>query len=144
MEAPSYEDVCSGSTGHAEAVLVEYDPSIVLFDDLLTVFFATHDPTTPDRQGNDVGSQYRSAIFYATEAQRLASLEFVGALDASMPEGSPVVTEIAPLERFFPAEDGHRDYFARHPEQAYCQVVIEPKVQKLQTKFEDLLKDSKQ
>jgi len=132
---PSYEAVCSGSTGHAEVVQVEYDPETVSYEALLEVFFALHDPTTKDRQGPDVGSQYRSAVFYHDETQREtveATIErLAGAYD------DPIVTEIEPLETFYPAEAYHQDYYANNPERAYCQVQIEPKMQKVRETFAD-------
>ena len=137
---PSYEQVCTGKTGHAEVIRIEYDPSMIAFKDLLTVFFATHDPTTLNRQGNDVGTQYRSAVFYTNEAQKNDALKYIKEIEASDPGGRPVVTEVVPFEAFYEAEDYHKDYFARNPDQPYCQVIIEPKVEKLQEKFANLLK----
>ncbi len=139
-ENPTYEQVSTGATGHAEVIKIDYDPSLVKLDDLFTVFFATHDPTTLNRQGADVGTQYRSAIFYSTPEQKEAAEKFIASLTASSTEGGPIVTEVAPLEKFWPAESYHKDYFAVHPEQAYCQVVINPKVAKVQEKFAELLK----
>jgi peptide-methionine (S)-S-oxide reductase len=140
---PTYEAVCTGATGHAEAIRIEFDPAQISFNDLLTVFFATHDPTTLNRQGNDVGTQYRSAVFYTSDAQRDAALAFVAKLNASDPGGKPVVTEVTPLslDKFYPAEDYHRNYFANNPNQPYCQLIIEPKVEKLQKQFAELLKE---
>lgn len=139
---PTYEQVCTGNTGHAEAILIDFDPSRISFNDLLTVFFATHDPTTLNRQGADVGTQYRSAIFYTNEAQRDAATAFIKKLHDSDPGGKPVVTEVTPLSlnAFYPAEEYHRDYFKNNPNQPYCQLIIEPKVEKLQVQFADLLK----
>lgn len=142
VKNPTYEAVCTGTTGHAEATRIEYDPSQIAFKDLLTVFFATHDPTTLNRQGNDVGTQYRSAVFYTSEQQRSEAEKFIKDLEASDPGGKKVVTEITPFTEFYDAEDYHRNYFKNHPEQAYCQLIIEPKVEKLQQKFTDLLKTS--
>ncbi|HEY5220651.1 MAG TPA: peptide-methionine (S)-S-oxide reductase MsrA [Candidatus Paceibacterota bacterium] len=136
---PTYEAVCTGETGHAEATRIIYDPSKIKYHDLLTVFFATHDPTTLNRQGNDVGTQYRSAIFYDTPAQKVAAEKFIAELNASDPNGKPIVTEVVPLDRFYEAEDYHRQYFKNHPEKGYCQLIIEPKVVKLQKQFADLL-----
>ena len=136
---PTYEQVCTGETGHAEVLRVEYDPSAVSFDDLLTVFFATHDPTTLNRQGNDVGTQYRSAVFYTTPAQRAATEAFVAKLNE---EGKKVVTEIAPLPAFYPAEAYHHHYFQNNPDKAYCRLVINPKMDKLRERFHALLKDA--
>ena len=139
---PTYEQVSTGKTGHAEATRIEFDPSQISFHDLLTVFFATHDPTTLNRQGADVGTQYRSAVFYTNDAQRDAAQAFIKQLDESDPKGRPVVTEVTPLsdDKFYQAESYHKDYFEKNRNQAYCQLVIEPKVEKLQQKFADLLK----
>ena len=137
---PTYEHVCAGTTGHAEATRVEFDPADISYRDLLTVFFATHDPTTLNRQGNDVGTQYRSAVFYATPEQKAEAERFIAELAASDPGGRPIVTEIAPLGEFYPAEDYHRQYFKTHPDAGYCRLIIEPKVEKLQKQFSRLLK----
>jgi peptide-methionine (S)-S-oxide reductase len=137
---PSYDAVCSGTTGHAEATRIEYDPTQITFKDLLTVFFATHDPTTLNRQGNDVGTQYRSAIFYSTPEQKAESEKFIADLEASDPGGKPIVTEITPLGEFYNAEDYHQQYYKNNPGAGYCQVIIEPKVQKMQKQFAGLLK----
>lgn len=136
---PTYEGVCAGTTGHAEVIRIEYDTTQISFHDLLTVFFATHDPTTVNRQGSDVGTQYRSAIFFTTEAQEGEARVFVKQLDAGA-LGRPVVTEIVPLDIFYPAENYHRDYFKKNAKAPYCQLIIEPKVLKLQDKFQELLK----
>jgi len=127
---PSYSEVCSGRTGHAEVVQVRYDPREISFEELLDVFFTIHDPTTLNRQGGDVGTQYRSAIFYHDQAQREASERKIRAIEAEGTWDAPIVTELAPLEAFYPAEDYHRDYFARNPGQGYCSAVIAPKVAK--------------
>ncbi len=137
---PTYEEVCTGKTGHAESLRVTYDPRQISFRDLLTIFFATHDPTSLNRQGNDVGTQYRSAVFYASEEQKQATEEFIKKLEASDPGGKKVVTEVVPLGTFYEAEDYHRDYFKNHRGAPYCEVIIEPKVEKLQKEFADLLK----
>lgn len=139
---PTYEQVCTGETGHAEAIRISFDPSEVSFRDLLTVFFATHDPTTRNRQGNDVGTQYRSAIFFTTDAQRADAERFIKELEASDPGGKPVVTEVVPWDgAFYDAEEYHREYYKKNPDAGYCQLIIEPKVEKLQSKFADLLKE---
>lgn len=140
VKNPSYEAVCTGSTGHAEVIRIEYDPQQISFHDLLTVFFATHDPTTLNRQGNDVGTQYRSAVFFTTDEQQAEALKFMKAFDAG--GGRPIVTEVTALapDGFYPAEDYHREYFRKNASAPYCQVIIEPKVQKLQEQFEQLLK----
>lgn len=139
VKNPTYREVCSGRTGHAEIVRVAFDPDQISVDDLLGVFFATHDPTTQDRQGADRGSQYRSVVFYETEAQRAAAERVVADLTAQNVFDRPIVTEIAPLDVFYPAEDYHQDYFARNADQAYCAAVIAPKVSKLRKHFLDKL-----
>ena len=136
---PTYEQVCSGQTGHAEVVQVTYDPAVISFDELLKVFWQTHDPTTPNRQGHDVGTQYRSAIFYHSVEQRRVAEEYKQQLDESATFGAPIVTEIAPLMNFYPAEDYHQDYFRSNPAQSYCAFVIRPKVEKFKKEFKDLL-----
>lgn len=127
---PTYQEVCSGTTGHAEVVRVTYDPEVISFRDLLDVFFSVHDPTTKDRQGNDIGTQYRSAIFTHDEEQARVAREAVADLEAAGIYPAPVVTEISPAGTFFPAEAYHDNYYARNPEQGYCQVIIAPKVAK--------------
>lgn len=129
---PTYEQVCGGMTGHAEVVLVEYDPAVIKIEDLLTVFFGSHDPTTKNRQGNDVGTQYRSVIFY--EDQKEVIEKFVKDL------GIPAVTELEPTTTFYEAENYHHDYFANNPGNPYCQVIINPKLEKVQEKYAYLLK----
>lgn len=137
---PTYEDVCTGQTGHAEVLKIEFDPAEIAYSDLLTVFFATHDPTTLNRQGNDVGTQYRSVIFYTTVEQKKEAEDFIQKLAATDPGGKPIVTEVKPLPVFYEAEDYHRNYFKNNPQAAYCQVIIEPKVQKLEKQFSALLR----
>lgn len=137
---PTYEAVVTGTTGHAEVIKIEYDPAVISFDDLLTVFFASHDPTTRNRQGNDVGTQYRSIIFYTSEDQKEAAEKFIADLNASSPDGKSIVTEIEPLKEFFPAESYHLDYYAKNQEQPYCELVINPKLEKVQQKFAELIK----
>ncbi len=137
---PTYEKVCSGTSGYAEVTKVDYDPSVISFKDLLTVFFATHDPSQLNRQGNDVGTQYRSAIFYTSEDQKAEAEAMIKEIDASSSMGDKVVTEVTPLDKFYPAEDYHKNYFANNPERGYCQIVINPKVEKVQAKFAELLK----
>lgn len=133
VDHPTYEQVCSGRTGHAECVQVDHDPGRIALADLLAVFFATHDPTTPDRQGHDVGPQYRSGVYWTDEAQAATVRAFVAELAANQAYGgAPIVTELAPLAAFWPAEPEHDAYFERHPHQGYCAVVIAPKVEKLQ------------
>lgn len=135
---PTYELVCTDQTGHAEVVQVTYDPEVISYDDLLRIFFSTHDPTTLNRQGGDVGTQYRSIIFYASE-EDCQIAERIKAEMAALWE-DPIVTEIAPLEKFWPAEDYHREYFRRNPQQTYCSAVIAPKVAKFRQEFADRLK----
>lgn len=131
---PSYEQVCEGTTGHAEVLKLVFDPAQIGLDLLLEIFFGTHDPTTPNRQGNDVGTQYRSAIYTTSEAQLQMARDFVDMLNQRVLFGVPVVTEVQPLDNYWPAEDYHQDYFARNPQQGYCAYVVGPKVQKfLQT-----------
>lgn len=137
---PTYEQVCTGETGHAESIKIAFDPSQISFNDLLTVFFATHDPTTLNRQGNDVGTQYRSAVFYTSPEQKQEAEAFIKKLHDSDPGGRPVVTEIKPLDKFYEAESYHRNYFKNNPNQPYCQLIIEPKVEKLQKQFAELLR----
>lgn len=139
-EDATYEKVSTGQTGHAEVVYLEYDPAQTKFKDLLTVFFASHDPTTINRQGNDIGSQYRSVIFCSTPEQKAESEKFISELNASNTKGALVVTEVSSLTEFFPAEEYHKDYFASHPDQAYCRVIINPKLEKVQKEFANLLK----
>jgi len=138
---PTYEQVSSGTTGHAEAVRITYDPTLVSYEDLLTVFFASHNPTTLNRQGNDVGTQYRSSIFTTDDEQLRLAISFIEAIDASSPDGDPVVTTVQPLDVFYAAEDYHRDYYARNQSAPYCQVVINPKLEKVKAHFAELLKD---
>ena len=137
---PSYEDVCTGTTGHAEVVQLTFDPQIVTFEDLLHVFFTIHDPTTLNRQGADVGTQYRSAIFYHSPEQKATAERVIAELQAGKLWDEPVVTELKPLEAFYPAEEYHRDYFRRNPNQGYCRAVIAPKVAKVRKLYFDRLK----
>lgn len=138
-ENPTYEEVCSGTTGHAEVVEIKYDPEIISLEKILTVFFASHDPLTVNRQGNDVGEQYRSIILYTTEEQKVAAQNFIDELNKSSKEGFPITTEVKPLEKFYEAEKYHQDYYKNHPEIAYCQVVINPKLEKVKAEFAELL-----
>ena len=142
LKNPTYRQVCTGRTGHAEVVRVEYDPSRVSYRDLLTVFFATHDPTSLNRQGADVGTEYRSVVFYTTDEQKREAEAFIGELNASDSRGNPIVTEVSPLEAFYEAEDYHREYFRNNSSLPYCQFVIAPKLAKLHKNFTDLLKSS--
>ena len=144
VENPTYEQVCTGRTGHAEVVQVTFDPDEVSFADLLDVFFSIHDPTTLDRQGADVGTQYRSAIFTHDERQRDIAERKIAELGADGPWDDPIVTEVTPLDRFYPAEAYHDDYFRRNPAQPYCQAVVAPKVAKFRKRHLDRLKASTQ
>jgi len=135
---PSYEAVCTGTTGHAEVVQITFDAAVVSYRDLLHVFFTIHDPTTLNRQGADVGTQYRSAIFYHTAEQKAAAEEVIAELAKVWDD--PIVTELKPLERFYPAEEYHRDYYRRNPNQGYCSAVIAPKVAKVRKLYLDKLK----
>jgi peptide-methionine (S)-S-oxide reductase len=135
---PSYEAVCSGKTGHAEAVQLTFDTQQLTFSELLTVFFSIHDPTTPNRQGNDIGTQYRSAIFYHSDAQRAEAEAMIAELDGKRFWPEPIVTQLAPASAFYPAEDYHQHYFARNPGQGYCQFVVAPKLEKFRKYFSHL------
>lgn len=137
---PTYKDVCTGQTGHAEAIEIDYDPAVVPFEKLLEVFFATHDPTTLNRQGADVGTQYRSGIFYHDDEQKRIAEEVIAKLDAAKVFPGKIVTEVTKATTFYPAEDYHQDYFANNPFQPYCQAVAAPKVEKVRKVFKDLLK----
>jgi peptide-methionine (S)-S-oxide reductase len=135
VENPSYRAVCTGNTGHAEVVQVTFDPSLLTYHDLLTVFFTMHDPTTLDRQGADVGTQYRSAIFYHDDSQRTAAEAVIHELTASKLWPDPIVTELSPFRKFYPAEAYHQEYFANNPDQPYCMAVVAPKVAKFRKQF---------
>lgn len=137
---PSYQAVCSGNTGHAEAVQITFDPGEISYADLLRIFFTIHDPTTLNRQGADVGTQYRSVIFYHDEEQRAIARQIRDEIEAAGIWPDPLVTELSPYEQFYPAEDYHQRYFERNPLQGYCQVVIAPKVAKFRRQFQERLK----
>ena len=137
---PSYDEVCGGRSGHAEVVRITFDPAVLSFRDLLTVFFTIHDPTTQNRQGNDVGTQYRSVVFCATPEQRATATAIVAELGAAKLWRDPIVTEIAGTAAFFPAENHHQEYYARNAGQPYCQVVVAPKVAKFRKHFAERLK----
>jgi methionine-S-sulfoxide reductase len=136
---PTYEEVSTGATGHAEVIQIEYDPAAISFADLLKVFWQTHDPTTLNRQGHDVGTQYRSAVFYHSEEQRQTAEQYKQQLDKSGTFKSPIVTEIIKFEKFYPAEKYHQEYFQLNPNQGYCVAVIRPKVEKFRKEFKPLL-----
>lgn len=137
---PSYEDVCRGDTGHAEVVQVEFDPTVTTYRELLEVFFAIHDPTTLNRQGADVGTQYRSVIFFHSPDQESVARQLIRELDADGPWDDPIVTQVLPARVFYPAEDYHSDYFRRNPQQPYCQAVISPKIAKFRKRFRHKLR----
>ncbi|GMV07972.1 MAG: peptide methionine sulfoxide reductase MsrA [Gemmatimonadota bacterium] len=132
---PSYQAVCSGTTGHAEVVQVAFDPGEIAYREILEIFFAIHDPTTLNRQGNDVGTQYRSVVFHHSEEQRRTALDTIAALDGEGVWDAPIVTQVAPLDTFWEAEEHHQEYFRRNPYQPYCQVVVAPKVAKSRQRF---------
>lgn len=137
---PSYQAICTGTTGHAEVVQITYDPSVVSFKEILQIFFTVHDPTTLNRQGADVGTQYRSVIFYHNEEQKRIAKEVMAEITAAKIWSNPLVTELSPAPVFYPAEDYHQDYFANNGNQPYCQVVIAPKVAKFRKQYLDQLK----
>lgn len=138
---PTYQQVCNGTTGHAEAVRVTFDPAVISYRQLLDVFFVVHDPTTLDRQGADVGTQYRSAIFYTSEGQKRDAEQAKRDVEASGEWGAPLVTQIVPLTEFYAAEEYHQDYYTANPQQPYCRAVISPKMQKFHKRFANLLKN---
>lgn len=139
-ENPTYKEVCSGTTGHAEVAQITYDPNVITFDELLEVFWKTHNPTTLNRQGADVGAQYRSAIFYHNAEQQKKAEHYKAKLDESGAFDDPIVTEIAPLEKFYEAEDYHQDYYSQNKNQPYCAFTITPKIDKVRKAFKDKLK----
>ncbi len=138
---PTYREVCSGLTGHAEVIRIHFDPRVVSYDDMLRVFFGTHDPTTLNRQGADVGTQYRSVIFYHDERQKRIAEAVKQEIEKKGIYDDPIVTAIEPLTNYYPAEKYHQDYFANNPDQPYCRAVINPKLRKFREKFRHLLKD---
>jgi peptide-methionine (S)-S-oxide reductase len=140
MENPSYEKVSTGKTGHAEVIRVTYDPAIISYEDLLTVFFGSHDPTTPNRQGADVGEQYRSVIFYANEEEKAAAGKLIEEINESLKDGTRVVTQLIPFDTFYPAESYHQNYFNNNTDAPYCQLIIEPKIEKVRKRFAELVK----
>ena len=140
LEQPSYDDVCTGDTGHAEVVQIRFDPTQLGYRDLLEVFFVIHDPTTPNRQGNDIGTQYRSAIFYHSPGQKAIAEQVIARMGAAKLWREPIVTEVAPVSTFWVAEDYHQEYFSRNPNQSYCMLVVDPKVSKFRKRFRDKLK----
>lgn len=140
VEDPTYKQVCTGNTGHAEACNIYYDPSLISYDELLAAFWVAHDPTTLNRQGNDVGTQYRSAIFYHNEEQQQKAESYKKKLNEEKAFSGPIVTEIVPYTKFYKAEDYHQDYYNENPNQGYCQFVVKPKMDKFKKVFADKLK----
>ncbi|AWW29209.1 peptide-methionine (S)-S-oxide reductase [Echinicola strongylocentroti] len=140
---PTYKAVCTGKTGHAEAISIVYDPEVITYDELLEAFFVAHDPTQLNRQGNDVGTQYRSAIFYHSAAQKEKAEYYINKLDEENIYPKKIVTEVAPMEKFYVAEDYHQNYYNLNKEQGYCRYVITPKLEKFQKVFKDKLKEGK-
>ena len=139
-ENPTYQEVCSESTGHAEVVQIRFDPGVISFKEILQVFFTVHDPTTLNRQGNDIGSSYRSAIFYHSDAQKRIAEETIAEINAEGIYDNPIVTEVTAFDKFWPAENYHQEYFANNPNQPYCAAVVAPKVAKFRQKFVSRLK----
>lgn len=137
---PTYKEICNGDTGHAEAIQITFDPNTISFGELLEIFFATHDPTTLNRQGNDVGTQYRSEIFYNNEVQKKLSEEYIALMTSENTFGKSIVTKISPASKFFEAEDYHQNYYNQNKVQGYCSYVITPKIEKLQKMYQDKLK----
>jgi peptide-methionine (S)-S-oxide reductase len=140
LSNPGYEEVCSGETGHAEAVQITFDPEQVSFEELLALFFSMHDPTTPNRQGNDIGTQYRSAVFYHSEGQRQQAKKMIAGLNGMGIWHDRIVTELVAAPTFYPAEEYHQHFFASHPEQGYCRVIIAPKLAQFRAHFGKLVK----
>lgn len=138
---PTYKQVCTGTTGHAEAIKIHFEPAIISFEQLLEVFFTAHDPTTPNRQGNDIGTQYRSAVFYLDDEQKTIAEQMIARVDAENWWPDPVVTEVTSASTFYPAEDYHQYYYANNPRQPYCLAVAAPKVAKIRAKYSTLLKE---
>jgi len=139
---PSYDQVCSGTTGHAEVIQVEFDSSIIPLTDVLDIFFHTHNPTSRNQQGNDIGTQYRSIILYTNQDQHQTINKIIGKLNSSKEFDRPIITEVKPLDHFYPAENYHRDYYLKNTNQPYCQIIISPKLQHLKQKYASQLKPS--
>ena len=137
---PTYQEVCSGETGHAEVIQIKFDPEVISFADILRVFFSVHDPTQLNRQGNDIGTSYRSAIFYHDEEQKRTAQEIIDEITKEGIYDKPIVTEVTPFDKFWPAENYHQEYFANNPNQPYCAAVVAPKVAKFRQKFVEKLK----
>ncbi len=140
VKNPTYKEVCTGTTGHAEVIQISFDTTKVSFTDILKVFFTMHDPTTLNRQGNDIGTQYRSAIFYHNDAQKTASEEIIAALNKAQAYPAKIVTEVTPFDVFYKAEDYHQDYYNQNKTQGYCMYVIQPKIEKFEKVFKDRIK----
>lgn len=140
---PTYEDVCTGQTGHAETVRITFNPNVISYRQLLEIFFTFHDPTTPNRQGADLGSQYRSVIFYQSESQKATAESIIREFESEKVWGGPIVTEVRQLVDFYKAEDYHQGYYERNPRQGYCMFVIAPKVQKFRKKYASMLAEHK-
>lgn len=141
MDDPTYEQVSGGNTGHAEVIRITYDSQVISYDDLLTVFFGSHDPTTPNRQGGDVGEQYRSIIFYQSDEEKKLAETKIKEISGSLKDGTRVVTQLVPFESFYKAEDYHQNYYKTNTSAPYCQLVIEPKIAKVRKRFAQLLND---
>ncbi len=141
LASPTYEQVCTGTTGHAEVIQIKFDPHIISFREILEIFFTSHDPTTPNRQGADVGNQYRSVIFYHNEKQKEVAEQAIAELNTAKVWDNPIVTQVEPFKNFYKAEEYHRKYFSRHPEAAYCRTIIAPKIAKLRKKYREKLKN---
>jgi peptide-methionine (S)-S-oxide reductase len=137
---PTYKDICNGDTGHAEGIKITFDDDVVSYDTLLEIFLVSHDPTTPNRQGNDIGTQYRSAIFYLDDAQRESALQIIQEFDERHIYNAPIVTEVTPATTFYPAEDYHQYYFDKNPANPYCMAVAAPKAAKIRAKYAQLIK----
>ena len=136
---PTYETVCGGNTGHVEATKIDFDPSVISYDDLLSVFFNTHNPTIRNKEGNDVGTEYQSTVFYVDDEQKQKVEALIKELNDTKAYEKPVITDVKPLDVFYPAEDYHKDYYKNHPDQAYCQIIIAPKLEKLEKRFAALM-----
>lgn len=139
-ENPTYQEVCTGTTGHAEVVQIKFDPDVISYADILRVFFSVHDPTTLNRQGNDIGTQYRSVIFYHSEEQKRDAEKIISEITEARIYDNPIVTEVTAFKNFYPAEDYHQEYFAKNPYQPYCMAVVAPKVAKFRKQFAERLK----
>lgn len=140
VKNPTYREVCTGETGHAEVIKITYDPKVIAYKKLLEVFFLTHDPTTLNRQGADIGTQYRSVVFYSNKEQKADALEVIKKLNEEKAYPNPIVTEVSPLKNYYPAENYHQNYYEQNGNQPYCRIVIQPKMEKFEKAFKDILK----